>query len=498
MSFNFLGGLPRVAVLVAGMLWVSATAAHDSQIPGVDHIDEPPHTTAIGDDGVSAPASSVGAPCDACDTNCDAFHDTLDIQPFVDTLLQEASACSPCGGDLDASGFVDGRDMQPFIDCLLTPPPIGACCSDAQTCALTTEQNCVGVWLGEGSTCLTGACAFAGLTAYRPQHGAGYFPLAKTAVTEADEENASTGPGIRINAPGDSDPSGEDDLIELFIENARPEVSLVLRRTNSALRLWTTRTKLPGTEVAFTNDTTDALVLTGGTTLTLWVEWAEVVHGVGDLRLEPLDGAYSLDTLRFHTFQSIVMALGGEDQVPSVPVDPNNGTAVVATALYGKGYDVHLYDEDNVSPNGSGIVLNEVVTAVGSRLVDEVSIFGYSHGGGSTYDLAERLDNDRPGIGLFEIEVTSYVDGVENDSDFDVSQERRRPPSTAYHANHYQVGTLGDFFLDGGPVPSSDPPPSGLNVETTPWGAGATHFLVDDYVQVRSFIESNLVIRLTP
>ena len=30
--------------------------------------------------------------------------------------------------------------------------------------------------------------------------------------------------------------------------------------------------------------------------------------------------------------------------------------------------------------------------------------------------------------------------------------------------------------LDGGPVPDSNPPPTGLDVETTPWGAGATHF----------------------
>jgi len=497
MEFRIRGGLPCAALWTA-MLWISAAVAHAAQAPHVSHIDQLVHVTSPGDAVLSGRASSVGAPCDACDTDCDGFHDILDIQPFVETLVQEASACSPCGGDLDDSGFVDGRDIQPFIDCLLAPPVIGACCTGSQTCALTIEQNCAGVWLGEASTCQTGECAFAQLTAYRPQHGVGYFPFAKTAVSEADEESSSTGPGIRINAPGDSDPSGEDDLIELLIGNARPEVPLVLRRTHSALRLWTTRTKLVGTEVLFTGDVTGALVLTGGTSLTLWVEWAEVVHGVGDLHLEPLGGAYSLDTIRFHTFRSIVMALGGEDQVPSVPVDPNNGTAVVATALYGRGYDVHLYDEDNVSPNGSGIVLNEAVTAISSRLVDEVSIFGYSHGGGSTYDLAERLDNDRPGIGLFEIAVTSYVDGVENDSDFDVSQERRRPPSTAYHANHYQVGTLGDFFLDGGPVPSSDPPPSGLNVETTPWGAGATHFLVDDYVEVRSFIEINLVARLAP
>jgi hypothetical protein len=192
------------------------------------------------------------------------------------------------------------------------------------------------------------------------------------------------------------------------------------------------------------------------------------------------------------------MALGGEDQVPSVPVDPNHGTFVVGIALYGRGYDVHMHDEDDVAADGSGAAFDEVVDAVSHRMVDQVAIFGYSHGGGSTYDLADRLDNDRPGIGVFEIRATSYVDGVENDSDFDVQQELRRPPSSGYHANQYQVGSLADFFLDGGPVPNSDPPASGLNVETTPWGAGATHFVVDDYPQVRSFIETNFTIWLTP
>ncbi|MCH8150212.1 MAG: hypothetical protein IH987_19910 [Planctomycetes bacterium] len=100
---------------------------------------------------------------------------------------------------------------------------------------------------------------------------------------------------------------------------------------------------------------------------------------------------------------------------------------------------------------------------------------------------------------MFEIEFTSYVDGVSNFSDFDPFQENRRPPSTAYHANHYQIGTLfGDGYIDGGPVPNSNPSPDGLNVETTIWGHWATHFIVDDYAQVRDFIEANLVFRVIP
>lgn len=455
----------------------------------------------VSDDPLVPTADVAGSArsCDPCDANCDSLHDLLDIAPFVDALILGAPGCSLCAGDLDVNGLVDGRDIQPFIDCQLSPQPTGACCTGADACAVTTQSGCAGIWLGAESACQLNSCRFGNLTAYRPQHGAGYFPFSKTAVSEADEENAVSGPGIRINAPGDSDPFGEDDLIELSIENSQPGIALALRRTNSALRVWTTRTKSPGTEIPFISDRTDALVLGGGgTSLTAWVEWAAAAHGVGELHLEPFAGAYPLDTIRFHTFHSIVMALGGEDQVPIVPTDANHGTFVVANALYVRGYDVHVHDEDDVTADGSGPVLNEVINAIGNRMVDKVSIFGYSHGGGSTHDLAERLDNDRPGIGLFEIVVTSYVDGVENDSDFDVSQERRRPPSTAYHANHFQVGGFSDFFLDGGPVPNSDPPPIGLNVETTAWGAGATHFLVDDYSQVRSFIEVNLVLRLTP
>lgn len=449
-------------------------------------------------------AGSVGAsrpsgPCDSCDLNCDSLHDSLDIAPFVESLVNGASRCSPCSGDLDANGLLDGRDIQGFIDCLLAPPPAGACCTGQDGCVETTASSCAGIWLGPASDCQTSSCAFGALTAYRPQHGAGYFPFAQTAVLDADEESASTGPGIRINVPGDSDPSGEDDLVEVLIENTRPGVAVALRRTHSALRAWTTRTKLAGTEIAFTTDRTDALMLDeGDTSLSIWIEWAAPVHGVAELHLEPYAGAYALDTLSFHTFRSIVVALGGENQEPTVPVDPNHGTFAVATALYGRGFDAHLYDEDDVGPDGLGPVFIEVVSAISNRLVDEVSIFGYSHGGGSTYDLAERLDNDRPGIGAFEIVATSYADAVENDSDFDVAQESRRPPATAYHANLYQVGSFADFFLDGGPVAGSDPSPNGLNVETTVWGSGATHFQVDDFAEVRSFIEVNLAGRLTP
>lgn len=332
----------------------------------------------------------------------------------------------------------------------------------------------------------------AGLTAYRPRHGAGYAPFARTAVPEAQEENVRLGPGIRVNGAGELDPFGEDDLVELVVGHAPRGATLVLERDDPGLHLWTTPERQVGTELAFSGNRSGALVFGGATRLTLWVEWtgaAGAQPGLGLLAPEP---GLVLDRLRFHAFQGAVAALGGEGQVPSLPVDPNHGTFLVATELYELGWDVWMHDEDDVSANGSGKVYDELVNAIQHRGVTRLAIFGYSHGGGSTYDLCERLDTFRAGIGTFTIAYTSYVDGIQNDSDIDLDMELRHPPSSLFHVNHYQHGTLADFFLDGGPVPASTPPPTGLDVETVPWGAGATHYLVDDYTEVRDTMLANL------
>lgn len=437
--------------------------------------------------------------CVPMDADCDSMIDLADSQAFVARLLGDAG-CSACAGDVNGDGVADGADVQFFVDGLFEADEVGACCEAGGGCFDTTSAACAGSWLGAGTTCAMDLCTTGTLTVYRPRHGSGYFPFDRTAVSPADKLDTARGPGIRLNLPGDADPAGEDDLIELVVSVNPPGSAVALRRGDPALRAWLTPNKASETEVPFVGEVTDALPIAGGqSTLTLWVEWASASHGIADLELETFDGALTLDAVTLHTFQSILMALGGEGQPTSVPVDPNHGTFVVGRALYAAGYDVFMYDEDNVGSDGSGAVFNEVVDAVGQRGVDRVAIFGYSHGGGSTYDLADRLDAQRAGIGNFEIEFTSYVDGVGNNSDVDTSMETRRPPSTGLHANHYQHGTLfEDFFLDGGPVTNSIPAPTGLDVETTPWGSGCTHFEVDDFVQVRSFIELNLMGAMLP
>jgi hypothetical protein len=426
----------------------------------------------------------------------------------VGSPVRADDACPFACGDLNGDGGIDLADYDLLAECFGQTPDTSTACScsdmdgsgaidlrDFALYALVFDRSS-----DEAPPDCTGAVGSAAeLTAYRPGHGGGYAPFLRTAVADADEDSETRGPGIRINAPGDSDPSGEDDLIEVEVTIDRPGAQVALRRSDPALQVWTTRNKQPGSQIAFVNEKSGALpFLPSAVQLTLWVEWASAAHGTADLLLEPPAVSTIKDALTFHTFHGIVVALGGEGQVPSDPADPNSGTFVIATALYRQGYDVHMFDEDGVAADGSGVVYNEVVNAVRNRGVSQVGIFGYSHGGGSTYDLADRLDINRPTIGVFEIEFTSYVDSVSNDSDLDIAQELRRPPSSAYHVNHYQHGSFFENLgLDGGPVPNSVPPPTGLDVETTPWGAGATHFDVDDFVQVRAFIETSLTPRVT-
>jgi len=343
-------------------------------------------------------------------------------------------------------------------------------------------------------TCVTGD-----LIAYRPVNRGSYFPFARTRVQEDDEESSTLGAGIRINGNGDTDPAGEDDLIELVVRPTPANTGFVLRRSSPDLAVWTSPNATPGTQLAFTGDTSAVLPFgAGATQLNLGVEWAGSSQGTASLELLSVGSSTAADRLVFHTFQSITLALGGEGQVPTTPLDPNHGTFAVAIELYRQGYDVQMFDEDAVGATGLGAVYDEIVTAIQDRGVDELAIYGYSHGGGSTYHLSERLDIDRLGIGTFDIVFTSYVDGVRNSSDTDTAMELRRPPTSAYHANHYQIGTFaGDFNIDGGPVPNSDPPPTGLDVETTAWGVGATHFTVDDFVEVRDFIEQGFLPRVT-
>ncbi|MFT4613562.1 MAG: hypothetical protein ACI9NT_000703 [Bacteroidia bacterium] len=61
-----------------------------------------------------------------------------------------------------------------------------------------------------------------------------------------------------------------------------------------------------------------------------------------------------------------------------------------------------MYVENDVSSDRSGRVYDEIVDAVQHRGVTEVALYGFSHDGGSIYDLTERPPANQASIGVFE------------------------------------------------------------------------------------------------
>ncbi len=345
------------------------------------------------------------------------------------------------------------------------------------------------------------------MTAFRPVTGTSGAPFQRTPIGEDAE--VAPGAGIRVNGDDDDGDTvidcddagvaGENDLIEVTLTVDPPDApagfEYVLTRTSSNVRVWNEPSK--DTELF---GPAGAVVLSfSSTTRTVWVESPS--GGEADLELAartvPGGAVIGSDRIHFFPFASVVIALGGENQVPAdPPLQPaNHGMFQLAITLYRIGYDVHMYDEDVVPSSGAGAAFNEVVAAIQNREVIHVAIYGYSHGGGSTNDLARRLDANRAGIGAFAVDFTAYVDGIDNDSDFDIDPETALPPSTAYHANYYQHPGCGLFQLCGGPIAGAD---LNVNVTATPWGAGLDHFTIDDAPEVLQGILELLIAHVAP
>lgn len=345
------------------------------------------------------------------------------------------------------------------------------------------------------------------LTVFRPTTEAYGAPFQRREVPESDE--TSPGAGIRVNGDDDdgngqpdrddSGVVGENDLIEVLLmvdpSAPPPGFEYVLVRSNGNITVWDESTK--ETEVVGPGDS--AVLSFSSTTRTVWAE--NPAGGEADLELQaretPGGSVIASDTAHLFPFSSVVVALGGESQVPAdPPLEPNNhGMFQLAITLYQTGYDVHMYDEDVVGSTGAGVAFDEVASSVRDRGVTGVAIYGYSHGGGSTNDLARRLDDNRAAIGVFSIDLTAYVDGIDNDSDLDIGTETELPPSTGYHANYYQNPGCGLFALCGGPIAGAD---LNVNVTATPWGASLMHLDIDDAPEVLQGILDELILRVAP
>jgi hypothetical protein len=330
--------------------------------------------------------------------------------------------------------------------------------------------------------------ADANLVAFRPVTD--YINYALHPVVDTLESDPQRGPGIRVdgdddNANGVADyldkataASGDNDLVRVDALGTGTSFSVAW---TGSLAVWSSPTK--------------AIAIVNGATIaedqSLWVEYTSQTQSVGSstaLTLTVTDGTTTAtDNVVFHSFKSVVIAIGGNTQDPSKVGDPNLGTFTMGATLYDQGYDVHLYAHNQVSSTGKGAAYDEVVSAVLKRNVDNVAIFGYSWGGGATYDLTNALSTTTTlAPAGYKLQYTAYVDGIRHGS---LSAETRKPVGTAFHDNYFQRK---DWLLKGNTIAGA----SNTNVTLTAWGKSLVHTTIDDSSTLQSLLVGNLVARV--
>jgi hypothetical protein len=128
------------------------------------------------------------------------------------------------------------------------------------------------------------------------------------------------------------------------------------------------------------------------------------------------------------------------------------------------GFDVrHLFAIDAAH--------NEVLSAFKDRNVSRIAMFGYSHGGGSTYALSQRLEQDRQTDADFAnvfsaIAFTGYIDAITVQHESGFHAERHVPRLSQFHFNYYQDGA-----------------PSGDSIEVNPDNVPLDEQWVEEWVE---------------
>jgi len=359
------------------------------------------------------------------------------------------------------------------------------------------------------------------LTVYRPQGvydpddnstpSPIYDPFPKRPVPELREADSVLGPGIRINNDDDNNNgirdrfetgaaiTRENDLIEVKIDRLPGQGNLVLTK-GFQLALFFDHDKDtlvpldgPGTTtlpLPFVNDT-----------ITVFVEWTSATHGTANLSLVDPATSTSLDTVRFHSFRSLIIAFGGNTQNPAdTDGDGSIGDPVgnagnreglfdIAQFLYDTGWDVLAFDEEDVDA-GDDIPYTEVINARQQRFVQRHGIIGYSQGGGATHDLIERIHDEENII----TNIGVMLDAVDHDG---INAENDWPDVVLYLLSFYQTNS----FLNGGDI-DDDEVLAGATLEeintTTDlgWDNTLDHSSIDDDPQVGQLIVDQVSFRL--
>ncbi len=232
-------------------------------------------------------------------------------------------------------------------------------------------------------------------------------------------------------------------------------------------------------------------------TVTVWVEWTSTTHSSANVNLFEVGNPSAIDSVRFHSFESLIIAFGGNTQNPAdTNGDGSIGDAIdsfgnreglfdIAQFMYDTGWDVLAFDEEDVDASDD-IPYNEVIKARQQRFVQKHAIIGYSQGGGAAHDLIERLWNDNDII----TDIGVMLDAVDHDGAF---AENDWPDVAFYLLSIYQTNS----FLRGGDIDNFEVLPGAtleeINTTTDPgWNHTLSHSQIDDDINVGSLIIARL------
>jgi hypothetical protein len=257
--------------------------------------------------------------------------------------------------------------------------------------------------------------------------------------------------------------AAENDLIRLDIAIAATsgiEYRLKTSANSPAVRLWNSPLKGGYPLAVYTNN--GALITDNSTVYAEYIGDNNSNTAV-TFELEAIHTATGTKLfshpITFRPFNSITVVFSGEGENPS---NPNIGVNMWTTRQLLDGYDVHIWRDghdwwywDEADEWGRGPAYDAIVNAVNNHGQTKIALVGYSHGGGTVYNVAWRIANnynDTHGHNMtvpHSLVFTSYIDAVSNSNFANWFEENRRPLGSLFHLGQYQTNALA---INGGPL----------------------------------------------
>jgi hypothetical protein len=335
------------------------------------------------------------------------------------------------------------------------------------------------------------------INAYRPQMIPGSVDISSTNPTQnIIPQSEVSGSGVHIRVNGDSE---NTNLVEVTYSSPALKtmtgLSAAVQASSSNLVVWSSSNK--GTCITSSNNQGN-LTLDGSGNATIWVE--ATASGTNTLNFLIVSGTSTIGTsgsLNFVNYDSFTEAFSGETNGVSGAAAAE-GTFSVAQRLYLEGYNIAYYDVYFIDPVTGDPAYTELGNEIQLGFVKSVGVFGYSHGGGETYNICSLLNGARGTLGNFNIPFAGYIDAIQHVSSgaFDATHnpfaETQYAPGAAFLWNYYERNTA---WLRGNAVPGAG---INLNVNTTSWGGALTHYsyfgstAIDDSPQVQAALKSEI------